>query len=72
MMALHPDAGPDYPDHVRLRVPFDWIDEAVGAALRMGAGAEVLEPDWLRHSILEAALAVVARYSKDPPAALPG
>jgi len=63
---------PDYPDLVRLRVSFDWMDEAVGAVLRMGSGAEVLEPDWLRHSILEAAQAIVDRYSVGSVAAPPG
>jgi predicted DNA-binding transcriptional regulator YafY len=42
----------DEPDHVRLRVAFDWADEAISAALRMGASAEVLEPEWLRESIV--------------------
>src|SRR5262245_13785653 len=56
---------PDYPDLVRLRVSFDWMDEAVGAVLRMGSGAEVLEPDWLRDSILKAAQTIVERYSVD-------
>ena len=63
---------PDFPDLVRLHVSFDWMDEAVGAVLRMGAGVEVLEPDWLRQSILDAAQAIVARYSVDSVAALPG
>jgi predicted DNA-binding transcriptional regulator YafY len=48
------------------------MDEAVGAVLRMGAGVEVLEPDWLRQSILDAAQAIVARYSVGSVAALPG
>ena len=63
---------PENPDLVRLRVAFDWIDEAVGAVLRMGADVEVLDPDWLRHSILEAAQAIVDRYSVGPVVALPG
>jgi predicted DNA-binding transcriptional regulator YafY len=63
---------PDYPELVRLRVSFDWMDEAVGAVLRMGADAEVLEPDWLRQSILAAAQAIIARYSDDSVAVLPG
>jgi predicted DNA-binding transcriptional regulator YafY len=48
------------------------MDEAVGAVLRMGADAEVLEPEWLRQSILAAAQAIIARYSSDSVAALPG
>jgi predicted DNA-binding transcriptional regulator YafY len=79
MAAATRTPDPDYPDLVRLRVAFDWMDEAVGAVLRMGSGVEVLEPDWLRHSILEAAQAIVDRYKDDllakpdsVPAALPG
>jgi predicted DNA-binding transcriptional regulator YafY len=63
---------PEFPELVRLRVSFDWMDEAVGAVLRMGADAEVLEPEWLRQSILAAAHAIIARYSDDSLAVLPG
>jgi predicted DNA-binding transcriptional regulator YafY len=62
---------PERPDLVRLRVSFDWIDEAVGAVLRLGADVEVVEPEWLRASILHAAQEIVARYSSDS-VALPG
>jgi predicted DNA-binding transcriptional regulator YafY len=54
---------PDEPDHVRLRVAFDWADEAITAAIRLGAGAEVLEPEWLRGKIVESAHAIVERYA---------
>jgi len=61
----------DEPDHVRLRVAFDWADEAIYAALRMGANAEVLEPEWLRESIVKRARAVVERYTEGSVAAVP-
>ena len=61
----------DEPDHVRLRVAFDWPDEAISAALRMGASAEVLEPEWLRESIVKRARAVVERYTQGSVAAVP-
>ena len=41
MAAATRTPDPDYPELVRLRVAFDWMDEAVGAVLRMGADAEV-------------------------------
>jgi predicted DNA-binding transcriptional regulator YafY len=72
MAAATRTPDPDYPELVRLRVAFDWMDEAVGAVLRMGADAEVLEPEWLRQSILAAAQAIIARYSSESVAALPG
>ena len=62
---------PDIPGHVRLTVTFDWIDEAVGTALRLGADVEVLEPEWLRRSILDSATAIVARYAEGSVAARP-
>jgi predicted DNA-binding transcriptional regulator YafY len=62
---------PDIPGHVRLTVTFDWIDAAVGAALRLGADVEVLEPEWLRRSIFESASAIVARYAERSVAARP-
>lgn len=55
--------------HVRLRVAFDWDDEAIGTALRMGAGAEVVEPEWLRQSIVESAHAILERYRQGSVAA---
>ena len=53
------------------RVTFDWIDEAVGAALRLGADVEVLEPAWLRRSIFDSATAIVERYAERSVAAGP-
>jgi predicted DNA-binding transcriptional regulator YafY len=52
------------PDHLRLRIPFDWVDEAVIAALRLGGNAEVVEPEWLRRSIVAAAEAIITGYSE--------
>ncbi len=52
------------PAFIRLRIGFDWSDEAVVAALRLGAGAEVLEPAWLRSSIVAAAEAILSRYAE--------
>jgi predicted DNA-binding transcriptional regulator YafY len=63
---------PDEPGTIRLRVAFDWADEAIGAVLRLGAGIEVVEPDWLRQSVLESARAIVARYAEASVAARPG
>lgn len=51
------------PDHLRLRIPFDWADEAVVAALRLGGDAEVIEPEWLRRAIVDSAKAIVAGYA---------
>ncbi len=62
---------PDLPGQVRLTVTFDWIDEAVAVALRLGAHIEVLEPAWLRRAIFESATAIVARYAEGSVAALP-
>jgi predicted DNA-binding transcriptional regulator YafY len=62
---------PDVPDQVRLTVNFDWADDAVNVALRLGAHIEVLEPAWLRRSILESATAIVTRYAEGSVAALP-
>ena len=50
---------------------FDWIDRAVGVALRLGADVEVLEPAWLRRSIFDSATAIVERYAERSVAAAP-
>jgi predicted DNA-binding transcriptional regulator YafY len=63
---------PDIPGLIRIRLRFDWADEAVAAAIRLGAAIEILEPDWLRRSIVESAQAIVARYADTSVAALPG
>jgi predicted DNA-binding transcriptional regulator YafY len=62
---------PDIPGQVRLTVTFDWVDEAISVALRLGAHVEVLEPEWLRRSVLKAATGIVARYAEGSVAALP-
>jgi predicted DNA-binding transcriptional regulator YafY len=62
---------PDLPGLVRLTVNFDWADDAVTVALRLGAHIEVLEPAWLRRSIVESATAIVARYGEGSVIALP-
>ncbi len=62
---------PEVPGEVRLTVTFDWADDAVGVALRLGGQIEVLEPAWLRRSILKAANAIVARYAEGSVTALP-
>lgn len=62
---------PDVPGQIQLKVTFDWVDDAVGAALRLGADIEVLEPEWLRRSILASATAIVDRYAVGSVAARP-
>jgi predicted DNA-binding transcriptional regulator YafY len=62
---------PEIAGDVRLTVMFDWIDEAIGTAFRLGAEVEVLEPEWLRRSIYESATAIVARYAEGSVAARP-
>lgn len=59
------------PDHLRIRIPFDWVDEAVIAALRLGGNAEVVEPEWLRRSIVAAAEAILTGYSEPSVAGRP-
>ena len=71
MATATPEPDPDVPGHVRLTVTFDWIDTAVGVALRMGGDVEVLEPAWLRRSIFESATAIVDRYADRSVAAVP-
>jgi len=50
------------PAHVRVRIGFDWTDEAVTAAMRLGSEAEVVEPEWVRTAVVSSAEAVLARY----------
>jgi len=65
--------GPDPEDAERTRVTitFDWADDAIAAAIRMGEHVEVLSPDWLRRSVLDSATAIVARYAEGSVAARP-
>ena len=60
------------PDHLRIRILFDWADEAVTAAVRLGGDAEVLEPDWLRRVLIDKAEAILATYAVGSAAARPG
>ena len=60
-----------YPATSGSPVAFDWIDAAVGVALRLGADVEVLEPVWLRRSIFDSATAIVERYAERSVAAGP-
>jgi predicted DNA-binding transcriptional regulator YafY len=63
MAAAERKPDPEVPGHVRLRVAFDWDDEAIGAVLRLGGGIEVIEPEWLRRSVIESAQAILDRYT---------
>lgn len=72
MEAATQSPDPDIPGQVRITVMFDWVDDAIGTALRLGASVEVLEPEWLRRSIFESATAIVARYAEGSVAARPG
>jgi predicted DNA-binding transcriptional regulator YafY len=71
MASATPEPDPDVAGDVRLTVTFDWIDAAVGTALRLGADVEVLEPAWLRRSIFDSATAIVQRYAEKSVAAGP-
>jgi hypothetical protein len=59
-MAQTPD--PDLPGVDRLRVEFDWFDEAVLAAFRLGRIAEVLDPPDLRTRLIDLAGGLLDRY----------
>lgn len=50
------------PGHARIRIGFDWTDEAVTAAMRLAADVEVLEPDWVRDAVVSSAELVLDRY----------
>ena len=56
---------------LRVRVRLGW-SEAVGAVLRMGADAEVLEPEWLRQSILARPRRSSPATAAGPPPPCPG
>lgn len=63
---------PADPGYVRLRLGYDWADDAIAAAFRMPDGVEVIEPEWLRRAIVESARKILARYSEGSAVALPG
>jgi predicted DNA-binding transcriptional regulator YafY len=50
-------------NRVRIRVRFDAEEEALQFALSFGADAEVIEPEALRNTVLEAARSTVERYT---------
>jgi predicted DNA-binding transcriptional regulator YafY len=55
-----PDADPDGWSRLRLRL--EWPAEAHEQLLRLGSAVEVLEPEELRHRVVEAARGVLERY----------
>ena len=63
---------PDDPDFIRVRLSFDWGDEAITAALRLPDAVEVIEPAWLRQAIVSSARAILARYTEGSAVAVPG
>src|SRR5258705_6509811 len=65
-------AAPADPDFVRLRLPFDWADEAIAAVLRLPDAVEVIEPAWLRQAIVDSARRILARYSEGSAGGPPG
>jgi hypothetical protein len=63
---------PDDPDYVRIKVAFDWGDDALAAALRLPEAVEVVEPAWLRRALVDTAESILARYSERSAVARPG
>lgn len=61
---------PSDPDFIRMRVAFDWGDDAVAAALRLPDEFEVVEPDWLRQAVVDRARQILVRYSEGSAVAL--
>jgi predicted DNA-binding transcriptional regulator YafY len=59
------------PDYIRVKMAFDFDDDAIAAALRLNDTVEVIEPAWVRHAIVESARAVLARYSEGSGVARP-
>jgi len=51
---------------VSARVRFEWYDEAITAAFRLAAEAEVIEPESVRASVVTTARAALARYETVP------
>jgi predicted DNA-binding transcriptional regulator YafY len=58
---------PDPDGWTHLKVRLDWPDEAAHALLRLGSGAEVLEPAHIRERLVTTAQRIVERYATDPP-----
>jgi predicted DNA-binding transcriptional regulator YafY len=61
---VEPDAGD--PSLVRVRLAFEWMDQAQAAAFGLGHIVEVLEPAELRDQILNVARSVLTRYEPSP------
>jgi predicted DNA-binding transcriptional regulator YafY len=61
---VEPD--PDDPSLVRVRLAFDWMDQAQAAAFGLGHLVEVLEPAELRDQIPNVARSVLSRYEASP------
>jgi len=59
-------------DFIRLRLEFDWADDAIAAALRLPDAVEVIEPAWLRQAIVETARKLLAHYSEGSAVGLQG
>jgi predicted DNA-binding transcriptional regulator YafY len=59
-------------DFIRLRLEFDWADDAIAAALRLPDAVEVIEPAWLRQAIVETARRLLAHYSEGSAVGLQG
>jgi predicted DNA-binding transcriptional regulator YafY len=58
-----PTTAPD--GSVRVRIRFEWWDDAVAAAVWIGGTAEVVEPVRLRRSIVKAARAILDHYETE-------
>jgi predicted DNA-binding transcriptional regulator YafY len=58
-------APPDAEGWTRVTVPIESVGHATGEFLRLGAEAEVLEPDELRRAIAVTAAAVARRHGGD-------
>jgi predicted DNA-binding transcriptional regulator YafY len=55
-------AEPDRDGWLRVSISFEWPDEAVTCALRLGSRAELIEPDTLRRAVIASAGGILARY----------
>jgi predicted DNA-binding transcriptional regulator YafY len=60
------------PDLIRVRLAFDWDDDAIEAAVRLYDTVEVLEPDWVRQAVIDTARAILARYDESSERVRPG
>jgi predicted DNA-binding transcriptional regulator YafY len=60
------------PDYVRVRLAFDWDDDAIAAVLRLPDAVELIEPAWMRQAIVDTAQTILARYSDGSAVARPG